>query len=338
MPDWRIAGGFGSLFSTPSEPKDPFDEGGLMHVSRPASRIASLTFLVVALAASTSFAQAPAPPSGQLPLQWEELTAPDFVKAVERSGGTAVIPIGVVEKHGPHLPMGTDMLDVREVALRAVKREYSIVFLPYYFSQIFEAKHQPGTLAYSSQLIWDVLQETVDEIARNGIKKIIIVNGHGGNNSFLPFFCQSQLARRRDSVVYLFQPSDDPAFDAKLKSMMKTPVDMHGGEMETSTMLAHRADIVHPDRAKEQSGADQARLSGLKDAYTAIWWYARFPNHYAGDGSPANKELGNLVLDHEADQLAAMIRSVKADTKALELQNQFFEQSEAPLKTPQPLR
>ncbi len=294
-----------------------------------------LSVLVLSLAASASFAQAP-PASGELPMKWEELTAPDFVKAVERSGGTAVIPIGVIEKHGPHLPLGTDLLDAREVALRGVKKEYSIVYAPYYFSQIFEAKHQPGTIAYSERLIWDVLQETVDEIARNGIKKIIIVNGHGGNNSFLPFFCQSQLAKRRDYVVYLFQPPEDPAFEAKVKSMMKTPVDMHAGETETSTMLAHRPDITHPERAKEQSGADQARLSGLKDAYTAIWWYARFPNHYAGDGSPANKELGNFVLDHEAEQLAAMIRSVKADTKALELQNLFFDQSEAPLKTPQP--
>jgi len=306
-----------------------------MTVVRHASRMPLLAVVALALAAGPALAQATTPAAVGLPLQWEELTAPDFVKAVERSGGTAVLPIGVVEKHGPHLPMGTDMLDAREVALRAVKKEYSIVFPPYYFSQIFEAKHQPGTLAYSARLIWDVLQESVDEIARNGIKKIILVNGHGGNNSFLPFFCQSQLAKRRDYVVYLFQPPDDPAFDAKVKSLMKTPVDMHAGEMETSTMLAHRPDITHPERAKEQSGADQARLSGLKDAYTAIWWYARFPNHYAGDGSPANTGLGNLVLDHEAEQLAAMIRSVKADTRALELQNQFFDQSEAPLQTPQ---
>jgi len=306
-----------------------------MTLLRHASRIAPLAAVALALAATPALAQTPAPASGELPLRWEELTAPDFAKAVERSAGTAVIPIGVVEKHGPHLPLGTDLLDAREVAVRAVRKEYSIVFPPYYFSQIFEAKHQPGTLAYSARLIWDVLQETVDEIARNGVKKIIIVNGHGGNNSFLPFFCQSQLARRRDYVVYLFQPSDDPAFQARVKSLMKTPVDMHAGETETSTMLAHRPDIAHPERARDQSGADQARLSGLEDAYTAIWWYARFPNHYAGDGSPANAELGNLLLDHEAEQLAAMIRSVKADTKALELQNRFFDEAEAPLRTPQ---
>ncbi|HSD66954.1 MAG TPA: creatininase family protein [Vicinamibacteria bacterium] len=285
------------------------------------------------LAASPALAQAPA--AGELPVRWEELTAPDFAQAVERSAGTAIVPIGVIEKHGPHLPLGTDLLDAREVALRAVRKEYSIVFPPYYFSQIFEAKHQPGTVAYGARLIWDVLQETVDEIARNGIKKIVLVNGHGGNNSFLPFFCQSQLARRKDYAVYLFQPSGDAEADARVKALRKTAVDMHAGEVETSTVLAHRPDLAHPERAREQSGADQARLGGLTDAYTAIWWYSRFPNHYAGDGSPARPELGNLVLDHQAGQLVEMIRAVKADAKVLELQNRFFDEAEAPLRTPQ---
>jgi creatinine amidohydrolase len=290
---------------------------------------------VAGLTLSAGHALAQAPETGGLPSRWEELTAPDFVKAVEGSAGTAVIPLGIVEKHGPHLPLGTDLLDAREVALRAVKKEYSIVFPPYYFGQIFEARHQPGTLAYSERLIWDLLQETVDEIARNGIKKIILVNGHGGNNSLLAFFCQSQLARRRDYALYLFQPSGDPEADARVKALRKTPVDMHAGELETSMVLAHRPDIAHPERAREQSGADQGRLEGLKDAYTAIWWYARFPNHYAGDGSPATAELGNIVLDHEAEQLAAMIRAVKADTRVLELQKRFFDESEAPIRTPQ---
>jgi membrane-bound inhibitor of C-type lysozyme len=103
-------------------------------------------------------------------------------------------------------------------------------------------------------------------------------------------------------------------------------------------VMAHRPDIAHPERAAEQSGADQARLEGLKDTYTAIWWYARFPNHYAGDGSPATAQLGNLVLDQRAAQLATMIRAVKADTRVLELQSHFFSESEAPIRTPQQVR
>jgi creatinine amidohydrolase len=276
------------------------------------------------------------PTAGELPVRWEELTAPDFVKAVERSQGTAVVPLGIVEKHGPHLPLGTDLFDARELATRAAKQEYTIVFPPYYFGQIFEAKHQPGVLAYSERLVFDLLQETVEEIARNGIKKIVLVNGHGGNNSFLPFFCQSQLARRRDYAVYLFQPASDPEANAAVQKLRKTEMDMHAGEVETSTMLSHHPQIVHPERAGDQSGADQARLgTSLPDTYTAIWWYARFPNHYAGDGRPASRELGEMVVSARARQLAAMIRAVKADTKVLELQKLFYDQSEKPLTTPQ---
>jgi creatinine amidohydrolase len=99
--------------------------------------------------------------------------------------------------------------------------------------------------------------------------------------------------------------------------------------------MAHRPDLAHVERAHDQSGADQARLAGLSDTYTAIWWYARFPNHYAGDAGPANRELGEKVVAAHAAQLARMIKAVKADTRVLELQNRFYGEAEAPLKTPQ---
>lgn len=72
--------------------------------------------------------------SQNLPVKMEEMTAPQYVKAVDQSNATCIIPIGVLEKHGPHLPLGTDLIDVREVVLRAAAKEYAIVFPPYYFS------------------------------------------------------------------------------------------------------------------------------------------------------------------------------------------------------------
>ena len=62
-----------------------------------------------------------------------------------------------------------------------------MIFPAYYFGQIAEAKHEPGTIAYSREIQMNLLQETTDEMARNGCKKIIIVNGHGGNESLLPY-------------------------------------------------------------------------------------------------------------------------------------------------------
>ncbi len=305
-----------------------------MQKSSPFGMIAVICFLI-ALCASPGVAQAPGSPAVDLRIQYEELTAPDFVRAVEKSGGTALIPLGILEKHGPHLPLGTDLLDAREVALRAARKEYTIVFPPYYFGQIFEARHQPGTIAYSQKLMWDILQETCDELARNGIKKIILVNGHGGNNNFLSYFCQSQLASRKDYAVFLFQPGRDPEAEAQIKKLRKSTFEMHAGEMETSTMLANRPELVRPDQAKSQSGEDQKGLADLKNAYTGIWWYARFPNHYAGDGSVGSRELGELSLNSQANQLVRMIQSVKADTRTLEIQKKFFDTAEKPLQNRQ---
>jgi len=270
-----------------------------------------------------------------LPVQYEELTAPDFIRAVKQSAGTCIIPIGIMEKHGPHLPLGTDMLDIREVAVRAAHQEYCIIFPEYYFGQIYEAKHQPGTLAYSPELVWNILQETCDELARNGIKKIILVNGHGGNNSFLPYFCQSQLAQRKDYAVILFRPQDDPVVAEKVKSLRKTTTGGHAGETETSTMLVHRPDLVHVDRAKDQSGQDQQRLENLRYGYTGIWWYAKYPNHYAGDGSYANRKIGELLIDSDAGQLAELVKVLKTDDTVLKLQQRFYNEAEKPLETKQ---
>ena len=264
--------------------------------------------------------------------KWEELTAPDFVQAIHQSQGVCVLPFGIIEKHGPHLPLGTDLLDVRFAVANAVKQEYAVVFPEYYFGQIFEARQQPGTLAYSLSTQLTLLQETVSEMARNGCKKIVIVNGHGGNESLLPLFGQSQLASQRDYVVYVFGLPNE---NVRGRPALKTQFDMHGGEVETSNMLIARPDLVHQDRANQQSGADQKRQNLPESVYTGIWWYARFPNHYAGDASAANKQLGEFDQKEWSKQIAAALKAIKADDVSLKLQNQFFEDAKHPLDTRQ---
>jgi creatinine amidohydrolase len=265
--------------------------------------------------------------------QYEELTAAQFARAVEKAAGTCIIPLGVLEKHGEHLPLGTDLYQAREIARLAAAQEYVIVFPSYYFSQIFEARHQPGTIAYSEKLIFDLLQETCSELARNGIKKIILFSGHGGNEHFLPYFCQAQLASRRDYAVYFFTPAASPEEDPEVKKLLRTSLDMHGGERETSVMLAIAPQLVRLDLVKPGSGEDRLHLSGLKQTYTGIWWYASFPDHYAGDAAAANAELGRLLLRKKTAMLVDMIREVKSDRAVLELQDEFFDKAGQPLKT-----
>ena len=271
----------------------------------------------------------------KLPYCYDELTAPDFIKAVELSAGVCLLPIGILEKHGPHLPLGTDIFECRKVATSAASQEYSIVFPTYYMGQINEARHQPGTIAYSSELIWKVLQETCDELSRNGLKKIIIVNGHGGNNDFLRFFCMSQLHTPKDYVLIFFQPGENEDVAKKIKALRQTTTGGHADEEETSMMRYIRPDLVRADQAGSQSGKNQARLAELQYQYTGIWWYAQYPNHYAGDATKSSIELGKLLTESDADQLVQLIKNVKKSNKIEELQNKFYEDAANPLKTKQ---
>jgi creatinine amidohydrolase len=271
-------------------------------------------------------------PQNKLSVHWEELTAPDFVRAIHQAQGTCLLPFGILEKHGPHLPLGNDLINARYIALHAAEQEYAVVFPEYYFGQIFEAKHQPGTIAYSPQMQLDLLQETTDEMARNGCKKVLIVNGHGGNEYLLPLFAQAQMAQLHDYVVYVLWPM---AKEAAGRPEQKDKVDMHGGESETSRTMISRPDLVHMDRAQSESGKDLARQNLPKDVYTGIWWYARFPNHYSGDGSLASKFLGEFDVKTMVGQIVEAIKAIKADQTSLRLQNQFYEDSKHPLDTKQ---
>lgn len=265
----------------------------------------------------------------KLSAKWEELSAAEFRQAIEQSKGTCLLPFGILEKHGPQLPLGTDLLNVRYASLHATEKEYAVVFPEYYFGQIFEAKHEPGTMAYSRELQLKLLQETTDEMARNGCKKIVIVNGHGGNESLLPFFAQSQLEKPHDYVVYVQWGHDEP----KGGPQKKDALDMHAGQSETSTMMISHPDLVHLDRASSESGGDQKRINLPGDVYTGIWWYARFPNHYSGEGALATKELGQFEMNAWINAIAAAIRAVRADNQSLRLQNEFYEKSKHPLDT-----
>ena len=267
----------------------------------------------------------------QLRVKWEELTAPDFRAGIERSGGTCVLPFGILEKHGPHLPIGTDLLNVRAAVLAAAQREYAIVFPEYYFGQIFEAQQQPGTIAYSPQLQLQLLQETTDEMSRNGCKKIVIVNGHGGNESLLPYFAQTQMAKPHDYVVYVMGLVDRKSGGPP----MKTNMDMHAGEGETSTTMVNYPDLVKLDQAKTQSGEDQARQHLPSTLYTGIWWYARFPNHYSGDGSAASKELGEYEMKTWTDAIVDAIKAVKTDQDTKKIQDEYYQKISHPLDTKQ---
>ncbi len=279
--------------------------------------------------------------NAQLPVKWEDLSAPEFPGAVGRSGKVCVVPLGIIEKHGPSLPLGTDLMIVRDVVVKAAQKEYVVVFPEFIAGQINEARHQPGTIAYSPDLVWRILEETCNEIARNGFEKIILVNGHGGNNSMLSYFAMALLNKKHNYAVYLANGWDIYSNEAQKKEVeglfAKLPENSlgHAGADEAAEIKIIRPELFKPEKAKSQSGENLARLKNLTNVSTGIDWYACFPNHYAGNAATATDELGKAMLNATVNGLAKVFSDVKADTEVLKLQNQFFEEAEAPLKTKQ---
>ncbi len=260
-------------------------------------------------------------------MRWEELTGDEFPEAVAKAGGVCLLPLSVVERHAHHLPLGTDTYIGRATCLRVAEIEPVVIFPDVIFTQIFEAQHCPGTIALDSDLFLRLLDNICREIARNGLKKIVIVNSHGGNDYLIHFFAQSQLETPRDYVIYIIQPVLTPEETEAIKGQWETTVDGHAGEWETSLMLTIRPDLVRHEALRSGGeGMPLNRLAALRDqgVYTGIWWYADHPTHYRGDGSPATAEKGERMLAVRASALARAIRAIKDDQEARRLQDEFF--------------
>jgi creatinine amidohydrolase len=265
---------------------------------------------------------------------WEELTSDRFERAVQDGEGVCLLPLSCIERHAHHLPLGTDMLIARDLCRRAAALEPAVIFPNFVFTQILEARHCPGTIALDADLIVRLLDNVCREIARNGLAKIVLVNAHGGNYHFLRFFAQSQLASRRDYVVYVADPPLPAEEKAAVDAQWATQVDGHAGERESSMILAIRPDCVAHEALRADTegveGLPQGRLKTLGDlgVYTGIWWYADHPTHYRGDGRPATAEKGERALAARAQALAAAVRQIKADGETRRLQDEFFAAAE----------
>jgi len=251
---------------------------------------------------------------------WEELSAVDFDDCIKKSEGVCILPIGVLEKHGDHLPLGTDMYIATEVAKATVKASPAVIFPYYYLGQIAEARHVKGTIAPSHRLIMDALLEMCDEIHRNGFDKIFILNAHGGNMHFLPFFAQMYPGLNRSYAVYTCFVHDLP--EEKYNEIRKhTGVkDMggHAGFSETALMMHLRPDLVHMDKVKVEESAALGRLKGVKatGAYTGYHWYADYPHHFAGDPTQATPEHGKYLFDILTEMAVERLRQIKSDKES----------------------
>ena len=265
---------------------------------------------------------------------WEEQNVNSFYESLEKTKGVCIFPIGCIEKHGNHLPLGTDVYTSREISARAAKLEEVMIFPSYPLGIVSEVRHKAGTIAVKSQLQFALMEAIFEEISRNGYKKIVLVSGHGGNTNFLNYFTQACLERPRDYVVYNTQalrltPEQQKALDEKYGP---TPPGGHADYNETSSIMAIRPELVHmelmdPDESK---GLDRCGWVNSCGVSTGIDWYAVHPYHFAGDPTGASAQYGQELLDFQAQNLAEAIRQIKNDEMIPQLFEEFYGQHDHP--------
>ena len=261
---------------------------------------------------------------------WEDLTAEQFAKAVKDTGGTCIFPFGVIEKHGSHLPLGTDMIIGRKIAEEAAKIEPAVVFPYYYFGQINEARHMPGTIAIKPELEYVLLNEVFKEIARNGFKKIVILSSHGGNVALVDYFMQGSLYEKRDYVIYsigFFTWLTEVQQEEITELLNLEPAVDHAGAIETSLIMALKPELVHMAQVNPEGHKNLGRLNHLQGVTTSISWYANFPTHQAGDPSAAASSVGDKIVCYAAGNVANAVKEIKEDEAAKSLQDEFFSAS-----------
>ena len=263
-------------------------------------------------------------------MQWEQLRADQFEQAVKDTGGVCIVPVGVLEYHGNHLPLGNDAIIARYVAGEVAKLAPAIVFPVIHFSSNFEAKAVPGGIVIDNHLLFPLFENVCDEIARNGCKKIIFVSGHGGNKWFLPQFVMSMLDKGKDWVPYYCDArgKDPDAVGGYMNKdlfyeIFESSDYGHACEWETSEMLHIQPDLVDMDEARHVNEPPREDLDHLKHMYTPMAWISQQPHLTRGTPGSSTAEKGRIFLQDQIRTLAEMVTAVKEDQRAREIYDDY---------------
>ena len=263
-------------------------------------------------------------------MQWENLSSDEFEVAVQKCGGVCIVPVGVLEYHGAHLPLGTDMFRAHRMACDVAQVEPAIVFPVVPYSANFESKIYPGGVTIDNALLFQLFENICDEISRNGLQKIILISGHGGNKWFLPQFVMSMVDKGKGWVPYYFNARgvDPDAVGGYMdKDLFYETFESeeygHACEWETSEMLHIRPELVDMDKAKEVNEPPQDRLDHLPNTYTPMDWFSRQPDLTRGTPGYSTAEKGKIFWEQQVQALTGMVKAVKQDEKAKQLYDEF---------------
>ena len=278
--------------------------------------------------------------------RWLYLSGEELEQLREISNDTCIIPMGCIEKHSLHLPLGTDIIHTSHIAFEASKLECACVFPDFTFGDIpAKMKDAPvGSVCISAETQMILLEELCESISRWGFKKILVYNGHGGNNPWLATF-KRNLGNKNIDYILATVMMDEPIPHTMAELILKNGsgyfpeltkedeeliIKYHNQEgfeyghaciNETAYIMGISPESVHMDKLGIESGKcthksdyfTQAGISLASGGYSLD-----YPNSYAGDDPyGCNERIGAAALRLEAERLANAIKVYKEDKYSL---------------------
>ncbi len=266
----------------------------------------------------------------------------EFLPALQESGGVCVMPVGSLEMHGQHLPVGTDILKAAYILHKAAQMEPVCIFPDFPFGDVLAHTAHRGAIRLSVELIQQLLTELCQEIARNGFRKIILFNSHGGNMAILKNFINSTFHNKKDYVVMTFYnklagPADLlqlladegrsalPELTDEDIAVLHDYVDQkktggHACFAETASMLGSMPELVRLDRIQAVDGLSTGQADFLSNlAVEGNFWSVNHPNNYAGHAPlGCNERIGRCTVRLMTENLVQVLRTVKNSDEMLD--------------------
>lgn len=236
---------------------------------------------------------------------WEELNMPGF-EALRLKTRTVLIPVGALEEHGPHLPLGTDTFHAMELAKRVAGLAPVVVAPPLFYGLCRSTREHPGTVSISGDTLRALLRDLGREFCRQGFRNLIFISGHAGTTHMSAIVeageaLLTELPEARIAVVNLLEVLREVL--AEKPHLVKTKGDAHAGEVETALMLAAYPHLVQGTAPPEWPSFPKYELVRDKRRY--------WPGGVWGDPGAASAAQGEEILEAETRRLAQIIRDLE---------------------------
>lgn len=236
---------------------------------------------------------------------WHDLTMPAFEELVARTP-TVILPIGSLEEHGPHLPLGTDAFHAMEVARRVALKREVLVAPPLFYGMCRSTREHPGTVSISGNTLRVLLLDLGREFHRQGLRNLVFLSGHAGGTHMAAINeagegLLEELPEAKVAVVNLLDLLREVL--TVEPHLVKTKGDGHAGEIETAIMLAAYPHLVKGSAPPEWPNFPKYIL--VKDKRR------HWPGGVWGDPSQATANQGENILQAEAERLIQVIELIE---------------------------